>query len=420
MFPVLILAGGLATRLGELTRTTPKCLLPIRGRPFIFWQLDMLERQGISQVIVCTGHLGENIREALAQRYTGNISLHISHEPEPLGTGGAINNAIAKFPKLRTAPFFVLYGDSYIQVNLEDMARTFMLTTNPAMLAVIENHGKWDTSNVWFDNKELRYKKGAKPNSSVAATHIDYGVSILNPNILSAYPGKFDLSSLIQELSHVGKVEPYIATKRFFEIGSKQGIAELELHLASDKASKPALFLDRDGIINNVILRNSEQGQVVSSPRTLDELVFIPEIIELIKTVAAQRTHHIIVVTNQPDIGRKQMDLSVLLAINNMLFELGVTAVYAATSANRLSEWRKPSPRMILEAAKEFDIDLQQSVMIGDSLADVEAAQSAGVKCVAINTHYNQITAHPTNVVVRTHAEASKKVLAIIQKIHGN
>src|SRR5712691_5353435 len=123
MFPVVILAGGLATRLRPLTETIPKALIDVNGEPFIAHQLRLLRTNGIERVVVCAGYLGEMIQE-----YVGigvRFGLHVAFVfdgPKLLGTAGAIKRALP----LLGPEFFVLYGDSYLPCDYHAVQSSFM------------------------------------------------------------------------------------------------------------------------------------------------------------------------------------------------------------------------------------------------------------------------------------------------------
>lgn len=227
MIPLVLLAGGKATRLGTIAKDTPKALISVGGKPFIFWQLDQMSKHGISDVIISTGYLGERIKSVAGAGY-GNVKLHYSHESEPLGTGGGIKLAVKNFPNLLHGAFFVQYGDSYLEVDYEKIYLKHVAASKPALLAVIENGNQWDKSNAWLEAGNLKYNKEAPPE---AANMIDYGLSILEPDILLAYPDAFDMSKLLKEISHVGLLGHHVEQERFYEIGSLSGINEFEQYL---------------------------------------------------------------------------------------------------------------------------------------------------------------------------------------------
>jgi NDP-sugar pyrophosphorylase family protein len=229
MFPIVILAGGLATRMRPATEKQPKSLLAVSGVPFILWQLDLLRRKGITDVILCLGYLGEQI-EAYLGRCDDfqNLNIRYSYDGEtPLGTGGALKKAI----KDLDTPFFVLYGDSYLDIEYMAVQETFLNTDSSALMTVYRNNGLFDKSNVQYaDGKIIRYDKR---NPTKAMRYIDYGLGILNRDLLavSGFSGTFDLSDVYTQLSERGALSGYEVYKRFYEIGSFEGMADLEKYL---------------------------------------------------------------------------------------------------------------------------------------------------------------------------------------------
>src|SRR5215831_8504793 len=136
MFPMAILAGGLATRLRPLTDTIPKSLVTVAGRPFIFHQLEWARRQGIERVVLCVGHLGEQVQSAVGDGKRFGLTVHYSFDgPTPLGTGGAIKHALS----LLGGAFFVLHGDAYLRCDLVQMTAVYHETQRKGVMAVLRN-----------------------------------------------------------------------------------------------------------------------------------------------------------------------------------------------------------------------------------------------------------------------------------------
>src|SRR5581483_177601 len=145
MLPVAILAGGLATRLRPVTASVPKALLPVAGRPFIAWQLELLAQQGVDQVILCLGFLGEQIQAVVGDGSGFGLGIRYSFDgDQPRGTGGALRHAL---PSLGEA-FFVLYGDSYLPCSFARIQAAYLATQAPALMTVLRNQDCWDKSNV--------------------------------------------------------------------------------------------------------------------------------------------------------------------------------------------------------------------------------------------------------------------------------
>jgi NDP-sugar pyrophosphorylase family protein len=226
--PVAILAGGLATRLRPVTATIPKALVEVAGEPFVAHQLRLLARNGIKRVVLCVGYLGTQITDRVGDG--SQFGLHVSYVfdgPKLLGTAGALRKAL---PELG-AGFFVLYGDSYLDCDYRAVEDTWQASQLPALMTVFRNAGQFDTSNVEFANGRIaRYSKRTL---TPQMQHIDYGLGILQADILADIPPDTvsDLADVYENLARTGRLAAYEATQRFFENGSFSGIADLEQHL---------------------------------------------------------------------------------------------------------------------------------------------------------------------------------------------
>jgi D-sedoheptulose 7-phosphate isomerase len=228
MPPVAILAGGLATRLQPLTTTLPKALASVAGEPFIAHQLRLLRREGIDRVVLCVAHLGEMIRDFVADGRQFGLEVAYSFDgPTLVGTGGALRRALP----LLGETFFVLYGDSYLDVALDPILLAFRRSGVPALMTVLRNEGRWDTSNVLFDGaRVVRYDKRA-PTSDMR--YIDYGLGILSDDTLSECDANlsFDLADVYAKLAAAGRLAGYEVTRRFYEIGTPEGLAQTDTYL---------------------------------------------------------------------------------------------------------------------------------------------------------------------------------------------
>jgi len=233
MLPVAILAGGLATRLRPLTDQVPKALLPIAGRPFVFHQLDFLRRQGVDRVVLCVGHLGEQVKAAVGDGGTLGIAIQYSFDGDVLlGTGGALKKAL---PLLGDS-FFVLNGDSYLRCSFTQVQAAFEAAGQPALMTVLRNDNRWDRSNVLFKHGEvIDYDKTSRRTDM---SHIDYGLSVISRDIFIDRPDSagMDFADICRDLSKRGQLAAYEVAERFYEVGSPQGIRETEEFLARRQA----------------------------------------------------------------------------------------------------------------------------------------------------------------------------------------
>jgi len=229
-----ILAGGLATRLHPITVTVPKILVPVNGRPFVEYQLDLLKKNGLEQVVFCLGHFADQVIEFLGDGSRYGLTVEYSLDGDTLlGTGGALRKALP----LLGDHFFSLYGDSYLNTEYQAIARTHLASTLPATMGVFQNNNLGDLSNVWMDKGRLRLY--SKTNRLPQMRHIDYGLCAINAGAFheSSPESRFDLSDWFSDLSVAGNLSWHEVHHRFYEMGSTQGLKELELFLDDNPVS---------------------------------------------------------------------------------------------------------------------------------------------------------------------------------------
>lgn len=226
--PVALLAGGLATRLHPVTQAIPKALVEVAGRPFIDHQLALLRRAGVRKVVLCLGHLGELVRDHLGDGSAHGLELHYSHDgPCLLGTGGALRRAAPLLGEL----FWVLYGDSYLEVDYRAVLAALPPRPCLGLMTVVRNRDRWDRSNAVFrGGRVLRYDKR---DASADMEHIDYGLSLVRAPALGFLPPErpSDLADLYADMAERGQLAGYEWAERFYEIGSPTGLAETRAYL---------------------------------------------------------------------------------------------------------------------------------------------------------------------------------------------
>jgi NDP-sugar pyrophosphorylase family protein len=226
---IAVLAGGLATRLGEIARETPKALLEVHGRPFLAWQLELFARSGIARVVLCVGHHGDQIERWVGQHAPAGLEVRVSYDgPVALGTGGAIRQALP----LLEDPFLVVYGDSYLRCDYRAVFEHFVAERERArqaplgLMTVFENEDAWDRSNVVFRAGEIvQYDKRVH---TPEMRHIDWGLGVFTPAAFEAFEGRagFDLAEVYQHLVAERRLLGVEVRDRFYEIGSRDGLEE--------------------------------------------------------------------------------------------------------------------------------------------------------------------------------------------------
>jgi len=230
-FPVAILAGGLATRLRPLTAKIPKLLIEVAGEPFFSHQIRLLKKAGLNRLVLCVGYLGEMIVELYGNGSKWGVQIEYSFDGDKLlGTGGAL---IRARPKLGEA-FYVLYGDSYLPIDYRAVGEFFLKSNRLGLMTVYENHGHYDTSNVQFEAGEIKIYD--KKNKTPQMHHIDYGLGIFHAAAFDGFPRDtvVDLAEVQKSLVLKKQLAGYEIKDRFYEIGSPEGLNELDALLKKE------------------------------------------------------------------------------------------------------------------------------------------------------------------------------------------
>ena len=218
-----VLAGGLATRMRPLTETIPKSMLLVAGEPFVAHQLRQLAGQGIREIVMCIGYLGEKVKEFVGDGSDFGCQVEYAFDGDKLkGTGGAIKAALP----LLGDPFFVTYGDSYLPTSFTRVNDFFNTQGTLGVMTVFKNENKWDASNVDFQGHRVVHYDKRTPTSTMK--YIDYGLSILRSESFDPWRTEetFDLASVYESLVNKGEMAGFEVGERFYEIGSQKGLNE--------------------------------------------------------------------------------------------------------------------------------------------------------------------------------------------------
>jgi NDP-sugar pyrophosphorylase family protein len=230
--PVAILAGGMATRLRPITEKIPKLLVEVAGEPFFSHQIRLLRAAGLTRLVLCVGYLGEKIVELYGDGAKWGVKIEYAFDgPKLLGTGGAL---IAALPQLGDA-FYVLYGDSYLPVDYRAVGDFFLRSGQLGLMTVYENQGRYDTSNVWFEGGAIKVYD--KKNKVPQMHHIDYGLGVFRAAAFDGFPrdAVVDLAEVQKSLVARQQLAGYEMQQRFYEIGSHEGLRELDELLGGSK-----------------------------------------------------------------------------------------------------------------------------------------------------------------------------------------
>lgn len=234
MLPVVILAGGMATRLYPVTRTIPKALIPIADRPFIDHQLTLLKENGVEEVILCIGNMGQQIEDFVGDGSRWGLEIRYSYDGDILlGTGGAVKKATRLLPDA----FMILYGDSYLDLDYSQVVLTYFKMDLPVMMTIYRNRNSHEKSNILVKNGRIALY--SKTEHDPAMEYIDYGLMVIRKKNFDSYPSEkpFDLSLVLSKAVTAGLVGAYEVENRFYEVGSARGIRETEDYIRQRRLS---------------------------------------------------------------------------------------------------------------------------------------------------------------------------------------
>ena len=381
---VIILAGGLGTRLRSVVQEVPKCMAPVGGLPFLAYMLDWLQMYSVDHVVFSVGYLKERIIEYVKGRewpFTYDFAI----EETPLGTGGGIRLALSY---CREETVYVVNGDSFFPVNMEAMPCMEALTLALQHMEKFERYGAVTFSGTRIS--AFREKKYCEEG------FINGGIYALNRSRLdlSALPEKFSFEKeVLEPLAADGQLCGWDGDSYFIDIGIPEDYARAQWEIpawfavqktseAVLKADADTLFMDRDGIINRL-----RPGDYVKS---WEEFEYLPGILQAIRAWSA-RFRHLVLVTNQRGVGKGLMtdaDLSRIHArmVKDILDSGGrLDLILTCTSVDDADPRRKPHPGMFREACALFpDIRADRSVMLGDADSDAAFAANCGMAFIRL------------------------------------
>ena len=225
------MAGGKATRLYPVTKTVPKSMIKIYGKPFFTYQIELLKKNNINNIVMCVGTFSEQIMDYFGDGKKFGVSIKYSIEKPNnlLGTAGALKNA----QQYLEDAFFVMYGDSYLPINFNIIYDTFEKSGKLALMTIYKNNNNFDTSNVAINDNLVTIYDKFDTNKNLE--YIDYGLLILKKQVLGIIPPRkfVNLDFLINKLIEKKELLAHEIKERFYEIGSLDGIKHFENYIKS-------------------------------------------------------------------------------------------------------------------------------------------------------------------------------------------
>ncbi len=228
---VAVLAGGMATRLGSLTRSRPKSLVMIDNKPFLEHQILMLKQGGINELVLCVGRFAQQIVNYFGDGADYGVHITYSIEEKPLGTAGALKNAECHLDEI----FLTLYGDSFLFLNFEEILSFFMRSQKLGLMTVFKNGGLYDRSNTCIDDVGMVVEYDKHPETGLK--YIDYGLNIFQKKVLEMIPPDeyYTIEQVFNRLIGMRQLISFETKERFYEIGSLTGLTEFQKYVRSVK-----------------------------------------------------------------------------------------------------------------------------------------------------------------------------------------
>lgn len=391
---VVIIAGGKGTRIASVNSEIPKAMIPINGKPILEYQVELAKRYGFNEFIFIIGHLGHVIQEYFGDGSKFGCKISYFVEEKPLGTAGAL----AEIPELRDEDFFVFYGDTVMDFDMDTMLKFHQEKKADATLLLHPNDHPYDSDIVGVDNDNMVNHFHNKPHPADLVTRnlVNAALFIFSPKIVGevqkGVKSHIEKNVLPKALENGLALYGYVTPEYIKDMGTPDRYNDVCNDVISGKVARlnrtnkrPAIFLDRDGVVNYEI-------NLLHNP---EDLKLIPGVAEAIRKI--NRSGYLaVIVTNQPVIARNLCSVEELEAIHakleTMLGEQGAyldRIYYCPHHPDKgypeerpeykiVCDCRKPKPGMLLKAAEDFNIDLANSVMIGDRQSDIQAGEAAG------------------------------------------
>ncbi len=410
----VIMAGGKGTRISSIANDIPKPMILINGMPVLEHEIYNLKNYGITDIIITISHLGHIIMDYFGDgskispvtKKSFGVQIEYFYEKEPLGNAGALFQMKDKL----TEDFILLNGDIIFDIDFHRFINFHKKNKALATLFTHPNNHPYDSALIISDEKSIIkkwiFKEDKKP--EFYKNRVNAGLHILSPDILNIdiHNSKIDLDrQILKPLSQTGRIFVYDSPEYVKDMGTPERYYLVEDDLQKGiieqknlRNQQKAIFLDRDGTINKYV------GFVKKS----DEFELIPGVAKTIKKFN-ELGYLVIVITNQPVIARGESSYNELISIHNkmetILGESGayLDAIYycphhpdkgykgEVSELKVECECRKPKPGMILKASKDFNIDLSQSFMIGDSEVDILAGKNAGCNTILVSSKYQNL-----------------------------
>lgn len=368
----VILAGGLGSRIYPLSKFTPKPMIEVNGYPFIYYLIERLEKYKFSEVIILVGYKKEKFENLHILCKNFRIKIKLVYSPPSYNTGARLKAAYSHLKDF----FFLLYGDNYLPFNFIKIWENYLEKKIENQLIVYRNNDNFSSSNI-----KLNYNNLVTDYDDTRRKGYDFvniGFFILKKKYLKKISNekncKFE-DEVLKKLIIKKKISAYITNHRYYSLTDINRYFVLNNFF---KNRKDFVFLDRDGVLN---IKPKKSEYV----KNLKEFKWKPGSIKALKFLG-KKNKKIIIVSNQAGISLKKVKLENLNKINQFIraksYEFGVKIediIFCPHHWNDNCFCRKPKTGMFYMAQKNFNIDLTNSIFIGDQISDKEASKAADI-----------------------------------------
>lgn len=393
---VVIIAGGKGTRIASVNNEIPKAMIPVCGKPIIEHEVELCKRYGFTDFLFIIGYMGDQISSFFGDGSKWGVNIEYFQEEIPFGTAGALGYLKDKLIE----DFFVFYGDTIVDFDMHSMLKYHQKNKADATLFLHPNDHPYDSDIVELDNKGkvVKFCNKPHPDGFVSKNVVNAALFIFKPSILDqievGVKSHIEKNVLPRCLEVGMSLFGYVSFEYIKDMGTPDryeavchDVESGKVARLNKKNARPAIFLDRDGTIN-------EEVNLLNKPEQLKLIEGAAEAIRLIN----KSDYLAIIVTNQPVIARNLCSIEELeyihASLETMLGKEGayVNAIYFCPHHPDKGfpeerpeykidcECRKPKPGMLLKASKDWNIELSKSYMIGDSDRDLDAGRNAGCK----------------------------------------
>ena len=368
----VILAGGRGTRLAPITDVVPKPMVAFHGKPFLEYLIEMLRDQGFSRILLLLGYLSEIVQDHFQDGYRWGVKIDYSVSPVEDDTGTRVRRASS----LLDTTFLLTYCDNYWPMPFEELWASFSRSNALAQVTVYENRDGYTRSNLRV-NAEGFVDIYDRSRVEEGLQGVDIGFLLAHREILDLLPeGNVSLeASLYPRLIAEGQLAAFTTGHRYYSVSTHERLPVTEDFLAR----RPAVILDRDGVLN----RKMPRAEYVCS---WADWQWLPGSREAIRALV-DSGYRVIVVTNQAGVARGALTEEALASIHDMMqheVEAAggrIDAIYCCPHGwDEDCTCRKPKPGMLLQAQREFNLDLSRVTFIGDDERDGEAAVRANCR----------------------------------------